>query len=244
MTIADQPAPPPDRAIRRTPRTALAALFLLVPVPTLGTLAAMHWESMRGTPLGQGIYVASKAWILLLPAAWWLLVERGRPSLSPARRGGLLVGAALGAAIGGAILATWAILGPTLVDPATVRDAALANGIGRPALFIAFAIYLCVMNAVLEEYVWRWFVFEQCRALASPKAAIAASALFFTAHHVVALRAQFGWPATLLASAGVFMGGAIWSWCYGRYRSIWPGAVSHLIVDVTILWIAWRLIFG
>ena len=74
-------------------------------------------------------------------------------------------------------------------------------------------------------------------------AAVVLSALLFTVHHVIALRAQFGWNVTLLASAGICVGGAAWSWCYLKYRSIWPGYVSHLVVDATVFVIGWKLIF-
>ena len=74
--------------------------------------------------------------------------------------------------------------------------------------------------------------------------AVLASAACFTVHHVTALQAQFDWKVTLLASLGVFIGGAIWSWMYGRYRSVWPGYLSHAIVDVAIYVIGWGIIFG
>jgi membrane protease YdiL (CAAX protease family) len=73
---------------------------------------------------------------------------------------------------------------------------------------------------------------------------VVGAALAFTAHHVVALAGQFNWDITLLASLGVFIGGTAWSWLYLRYRSIWPGYVSHAIVDVAIFVIGYGLIFG
>jgi membrane protease YdiL (CAAX protease family) len=42
----------------------------------------------------------------------------------------------------------------------------------------------------------------------------------------------------------VFTGGAIWSWLYVRYRSIWPGYLSHAIVDVAVFAVGWWIIFG
>ena len=72
----------------------------------------------------------------------------------------------------------------------------------------------------------------------------AASAIGFTAHHVIALAAQFNWIVTVFASMGVFIGGATWSWLYKRYRSVWPGYVSHAIADIPIFVIGWQLIFG
>ena len=70
------------------------------------------------------------------------------------------------------------------------------------------------------------------------------SALFFTVHHVIALRVQFDWTLTVLATVGIFIGGGAWSWLYLKYRSIWPSYVSHAIVDVAIFVIGCKLIFG
>lgn len=223
-----------------TPRSsALAALALLVPVPTIGVLAAM-WV-FPGI-VGQAVYALSKAWIILLPAVWFLKVDRGRPGwVAPDAslvRAGLWIGLAISVAIGGA----WWLWG-SWIDADRLRATAQRVGIGTPARYAGLAVYLCTVNALAEEYVWRWFVYGKCRALVSGPAAVWLSALLFTVHHVFALAAQMPWSVVLLGSLGVFAGGAVWSWCYGRYGSIWPGYVSHVVADVTIFWIGWTVLF-
>ncbi len=47
----------------------------------------------------------------------------------------------------------------------------------------------------------------------------------------------------ILGSTGCFLGGVIWSGLYLRYRSIWPGYLSHVLADVAIYIIGWHLIF-
>jgi len=231
-------------------RRAIIALTLLVPAPTIGTLCGMLIPGLAGTPLGQGIYLASKVWIVLVPIVWWILFERSRPRLArpPAdRRRGLLVGAGLGLLISAIIVGAYVAFGHQLIDPDGVRAAAERSGLAHPVRFIALAIYISSVNAIIEEFVWRWFVFRRCEELLSRGHGIVAvllSALLFTVHHVFALAAQFGWEVTLLGSLGVFIGGAVWSWCYLRFRSIWPGYVSHAIVDVAIFAVGWAIIFG
>ena len=236
--------PPVDNASAR--RFAFWALLLLVPVPTVGTWFGLFWEATRGTTLGQTVYAFSKIWILLLPVVWLLAVERKRPGWSPPRRGGFGVGVLTGVVISAGIFAAWGLFGRHLVDPALMRETARDSGLLDPRVYLLFAVYICTINAVLEEYVWRWFVFEKTTALLGRAgvAAVGLSAGFFTIHHVFALRAQFDWLPALLASAGVFIGGCVWSGLYLRYRSIWPGFVSHVIVDVAIFALGWRLLFG
>jgi membrane protease YdiL (CAAX protease family) len=234
-----------------TRQRALLALALLVPAPTIGVVCAMLLPATAGTPLGQAIYFASKAWILLVPLLWLLFVERGRWSLSPPQRGGFGIAALLGVVISLVIFGAFRLL-EDMIDAKIVREAATTSGIDTRAVYLGLAVYIFTINAVLEEYVWRWFVFRQCEKLMSGgriaartvgRTAVLLSALLFTAHHVCALAAQFDITITMLGSFGVFIGGAVWSWCYLRYRSIWPGYVSHAIVDVTIFAIGWKLIF-
>ena len=228
----------------REKKLALLALLLLVPAPSVGVMLAMVIDSTQGTMIGKGAYFLSKAWILALPVLWLLWVEKKRLGISRPERGGLLMGAGLGLGISAIIFAAYLLIGDRIIDPQTLKDAAIANGIGRPILYIPFVAYLTIVNSLLEEYVWRWFVFRQCERLVGGGGAVICSAAFFTIHHVFALKAQAGWPITLLGSTGVFIGGAVWSWCYLKYKSIWPGYISHIIVDAAIFVIGWLLIFG
>jgi len=218
------------------------ALGLLVPAPSLGAAAAMYWWPESG--FGQGLFIGGKIWLVTLPLAWRLWIDRERPSWSPSRRGGFGVASLLGAAIAITILLTfWVVDSWGWIDRATVGSSAAKTGLDRFGLYIFGAIYWITLNSLVEEYVWRWFVFEKFEVVWGAPAAVVGSALAFTAHHVVALSAQFNLRVTILGSLGVFMGGAVWSWLYLRYRSVWPCYVSHAIVDIPIFVIGYLLIF-
>jgi membrane protease YdiL (CAAX protease family) len=197
-----------------------------------------------GTRLGAGLFFGSKLWVLALPAVWVLAVEKGRPSLSPVRHGGLGMGFALGVGLSAIIVAAYAGLGGLLIDRALTADRLRGIGLGRVPVYLAGAAYWILVNSVLEEYVWRWFVVQQFERLAGPRLAILLSAVGFTVHHVFAMRVYFGPLLVAVAAAGIFVGGAAWSWCYVRYRSIWPGYLSHALVDLAVFAIGYRLLFG
>ena len=226
-------------------RRAALALALLVPAPSLGSLAAFVWPQGAS---GQSVYLACKAWIALLPLAWLLRVERGRPSLSPLaprrRRAGLLAGLALGLAMAAVILGVWFGGGSELVDVGRLRAAEEAAGLTSAPRYLAFSLYIVLVNSLLEEYVWRWFCFRQCELLVGRALGVLLSAACFTAHHVIVFCVQMDPPAAALASLGVFLAGCAWSICYGRFRSIWPGYLSHALADVAGLWIGWRILFA
>jgi membrane protease YdiL (CAAX protease family) len=220
---------------------ALLALALLVPMPSIGTAMWLCW--WPGTWWAKGGYALCKLWVLVFPALWLVVIERQPLSWSPVRHGGIGVGALLGIAIGIIIIGAYAALGRHFIDAMRFRETAKARGFGTPGSFLILAVYLVCINSLAEEYIWRWFVFRRTEII-WPAAATVLAALLFTVHHVIALAAQFGAALTTIASAGVFVGGWIWSWCYERYRSIWPGYVSHAIVDFAILFLGWKLLFG
>jgi len=224
----------------RDRQRALCALALLAPVPSLGVVAAMV---VAPGPLGHGLFLTAKLWLLVFPTLWHLLVEKGRPSWSPPRRGGLLTGLLSGIAVAAVIAAAALAAGVHTLDASDLRAAVAAMGLGTPAAYLAGAAAWTLANSLVEEYVWRWFVLTQCERLAGAPAAVVLSAGFFTAHHVLALSRYLPPGLTLLASAGVFVGGVVWAGLYLRYRSIWPGWISHVLADVAVFALGWRLLF-
>jgi membrane protease YdiL (CAAX protease family) len=223
-------------------RRALVALLLLLPVPSLGTAASMWW--WPGTPWGVGLFMASKIWIVALPVFWLLRVEKAPLSWSAPRAGGFGIAVGLGLVSALAIFAMYGVaIQREWIIPADVAARAAQTGLDHPAVYFAGALYWITLNSMMEEYVWRWFCFRQCEVLLGGAGGVLASALGFTLHHIIALAGQFPAVVTVLGSVGVFCGGAMWSWLYLRYRSVWPCYVSHAIVDLPIFILGYHLIF-
>jgi membrane protease YdiL (CAAX protease family) len=224
------------------PWTSGLALALLLPVPSLGTWVGL--VLLPGQQTGRAIFFLAKVWLVALPILWRLAIERRALSWSPPRHGGFVPGLLLGLGMSAAILVAYAGLGPSLLDPEAFRRMGAVSGLNRWPIYLAGSLYWVSVNSVLEEMVWRWFVVERCEAVGWGRWSVLASAVGFTAHHVVALRVYCAWPATLVCAFGIFVGGAIWSALYRRTRSVWPGYLSHAIVDVAIFVLGWQLISG
>ena len=193
--------------------------------------------------LGKLVFLASKFWILLIPIFWLVVIEKQKLSWSKPSHGGFKVATGLGILISIVIFIMYSTAGKILIEPQVIKEMAVRIGLSNPYIYLAGATYWILVNSVLEEYVWRWFVVRQCRAFMPPWTAIVISAICFTLHHIIAMQVYFGWLLVAIASLGIFIGGALWSWCYLRYNSIWPGYVSHAIVDITVFAIGYRLIF-
>jgi membrane protease YdiL (CAAX protease family) len=220
---------------------AFAALLLLAPVPSIGVVAAMV---VAPGPIGHAVFVAAKVWLLVFPAVWYLKIEKGPLSWSPPHRGGLGAGALSGLGIAAAIvLGAW-LAGIRTIDTGPLRAAVEEMGLGTPGAYLAAAAGWTLANSLVEEYVYRWFVLRQCKQLFSTTPAILMSAAVFTLHHVIAVSRYLNPVDTVVASTGVFIGGVIWAGLCSRYRSIWPGWISHVLADVAVFGAGWRVLFG
>lgn len=220
----------------------IVALLCVVPATSFGVLCGAIL--FPGTKLGAALFFASKVWILIAPALWHFGVERqDTTSLRPARAGlgmGLLTGLVIFAGIFGA----YAALGAAMLDPELFRAKMQEIGMSNRTVFIGLAVYWIFVNSLLEEYVWRWFVTQQWQKLLRPWPAVVLSALCFTLHHVLITQVYLSWSAVLIVNVGVFTGGVTWSWLFARYRSIWPGFISHILADAVIFAIGYRILIG
>lgn len=225
---------------------ALLPLGLLVPVPSLAVVLA-HW--VVPGPVGQAAFAVAKLWLVALPAGWWLGVEKGRWSWSPVRRGGLGAGLLVGVAMAAVIVGAYLAFGQSWLDPVQVRAMAGRAGIGTPVRYLAGAAYWVLLNSLIEEFVWRWFVFRQWEMVLGQVRggrglAVLASAVCFTVHHTLALAAQAGPTLVVAGSLAVVAAATAWSWLYLRFRSVWIPWLAHVLADLPIFAIGWLLTFS
>jgi len=223
-------------------KKAALSLALLVPAPSIGAWAGL--VLFPDSPMGKAIFGLTKIWLLCLPLVWNLWVNKERISLSSPKKGGFGMGVLSGLVMNVFILSAYWLLGEDWIYSGLLVEKMDAVGLASPSLYIRGAAYWILVNSVLEEYVWRWFVLKQSTVLFRPMTAVLCSALFFTLHHIVAMQVYLGIEAVALCSAGVFVGGAIWCLMYMIYRSIWPGYLSHAIVDLCVFGIGAYIIFG
>ena len=221
-------------------------MALVVPVPTISVIAMLF--EFPGTT-GKIIAAACKLWLVLLPLVWLVKIEKQRPRVAKPPRNGMVAGVISGAIILGAMLGTYLLLRHA-IDLESLREKAAATGFAQLGAYIGIFVYIVAVNSLLEEYVWRWFICRQLETVIGTgsrwarSAAVAGAAAMFTIHHVFALAAWVDWRFNALACLGVFVGAAVWSWLYLRYRSIWPAYVSHVFADVAVFIMGYQLIFA
>ena len=220
--------------------TALSALALLVPAASIGSLAALSVTGSWGQPLS----ALCQVWLLVFPIAWSVLVDRQKLHLSLPKRRELLAGAIWGIFMFAVILGIYSLFGQHWIDPVVAQQKAQQLGINSHNIYLIIEAYFVLINSIIEEFTWRWFVCNKCQILIPGKPAIFLSSLLFTLHHILVIAAYSDWRAVILGSFAVLGSGIIWSQCYLTYRSLWPSYISHAIADLALAIIAWQILFN
>ena len=119
------------------------------------------------------------------------------------------------------------------------------TGLNTRARYGLLAVFYTIVHSLLEEYYWRWFVFDRLRRGTPLGFAIVISALGFMAHHVVLLAVYFPgrfWTLAVPLSLGVALGGGVWAWIYHRAGSLYAAWISHGLVDAAIFVIGYAMV--
>ncbi|MAS62978.1 MAG: hypothetical protein CMA34_04845 [Euryarchaeota archaeon] len=217
------------------------SLLLIIPIPTLSILYSM--EISQGWS-GNLMFVLSKTLLIIIPLYWYFKLENREFSWSPVKnKNDLLVGFVFGIAMSAAIAIAWFLFGDK-IDQESLRELLEGSGLTNPIIYLSLTLYWICINSLLEEFVFRWFIFEKFETALGSNYALFLSAGAFTLHHTIAMMYMFPLSLNILASIGVFIGGLLWSWLYLRYRSIWVVFLSHAIVDVVMFSIGGIILLG
>jgi uncharacterized protein len=222
-------------------KKARSALILLVPAASISVVIALY---IAPGFWGQTLSNLCQVWLLFFPIAWSVLVDRSKLRFSRPKSRELLAGAIWGILMFALIIGVYKLFGQHSIDPVVAKEKAQQLGIKNPTIFLIVEAYFVLVNSLIEEFTWRWFVCNKCQILIPGTAAIFLSSLFFTLHHIFVLAAYTtGW-VVFLGSFAVFVAGVIWSHCYLTYRSLWSSYISHAIADLALAIIGWQILFN
>lgn len=220
---------------------AVIALMASVPFASIG--AAVFLSNLP-SHIGQLILSLCQLWLLSVPV-FWLWHTGERINVVWPRRFDWLSGGGVGLLMFCTVLAAYTFFLRRWIEVDNIRDVVERVGSLDQASFFLGGFYLTIVNALVEEYFWRWFVFSRCEEIVSSRAAVFLSASFFTVHHTIGLAAfETGWETVLVGSLCVFMAGAVWSEIYRRYRSVWSNYLSHALAVIALQIVAWQVFFG
>jgi membrane protease YdiL (CAAX protease family) len=199
-----------------------------------------------GTTFGNSFYGGIKFFLLIWPilATGWILRESfRRKAPGPGdRRRSIIIGAAFGIATLMFGLTEFTSLGEIVAGGAeNIREK--TEGLGVMDHYVLFALGISIAHAALEEFYWRWFVFGNLRRLVPRFWAYLLAGAGFASHHIVVLSEFFPSEFAWFLGACVGIGGVAWSWIYQRTNTLIGPWISHILIDLGIFWIGYRLLF-
>lgn len=222
--------------------TAILGLVLVGSAPTISVVSGFVFQVGI---LAAFIFVLTKIWVFGLPGLWHLQIEKNQFSWSPANRGGWGMSLLLGSGMMVVVWGAYVLLGEQMLQPEALKAILDPVGLTVPWKFATAIVFWVFINSVLEEYVFRWFITSKIEQIIGGKwRSIFLASGVFTLHHSIALAFFLEPLGVCIASLGVFIGGAIFSWLYLEYRSIWVAWVAHACADVAIFTVAWNLVIG
>lgn len=174
-----------------------------------------------------GYVVKSCIKLLLFPGLVFGLGFR-----EPFRREGLQLGLALGGIIFSVILAAY-FLFRRFIDLGAIADGLLGKeGVSREN-FLWVALYISVVNSLLEELLFRGLGYLTLRQSAPEPFAMVFSAAAFAAYHIAILDGWFSWWIGGLCMLGLFLGGLIFNFL-DRRGGLLPSWLAHAGANLAI----------
>jgi uncharacterized protein len=218
-------------------------LVAVVPATSIGALAS---TVIAPGIIGQTIAICCGIWMVVFPIYWCQVIERQPIDFNLTNSGsGLGVGILLGVGMFGLILGSYEAIGKYWLDLADIRARVDRLQMNVPLMVFGFGTFQTLVNSFIEEYIWRWFVFQKCELIVGNRVAVWLSALFFTLHHIILLIAYCNDLKLLVTgSIAVFLAGVIWARCFAIYRSLLPVYLSHLAADLALQIISWQVLLG
>lgn len=138
----------------------------------------------------------------------------------------------------------WPLLEPSFIAMDVVSDQFKQVNLLTHTDFWILAIYMTIVNPVLEEYFWRGYLYEQLKSVMPTILAVLVSSFFFGLWHYVIIQHFFApaWhiPLTML----VMLGGVIFAWLYER-NGIFDAILAHgLAADLPVMLVVYHVMSG
>jgi uncharacterized protein len=219
---------------------AVLALILIVPATSIGSIMSLL---IAPGIIGQLVAVSCGIWMVCLPVVWCKFIDRDRPQFNLDKTDSLAIGVWLGIAMFAIILTSYWGGGNSLLDITDIRARAQQTRVNIPLMVFGFGTFQTLINSLVEEYVWRWFVYQKCEVLVKKSLAVYLSALFFTLHHIILIAAHVDdWRLVTALAIAVFIAGVCWAKCFQIYRSLLPIYISHMIADLALQIVSWDIL--
>lgn len=217
---------------------------IVIPALFFQTIGAfLYFNTFFEPHINQGIYTAIKLLLLVWPIFYFWKLHTPTTT-QPNYKKTLTLG--LGSGIFGIITFYIAFLflkeQLIIFAPLITQKASELNILNY---YILFAIFLSFAHSFLEEYFWRMFIFNGLQKITSLRASYIIHGLAFAAHHFIVIYfISHYWSLAFIGSLTIAGAGIFWAWLYNKTNTIIGSWISHICIDLILMYIGYILIFG
>lgn len=172
---------------------------------------------------------------LVLPIAYTMYDKniRLRDNFKIKSRRSFFFSLALGIGVYGVILLTYFLLKESIDFSNIIRILDENVGVTKDN-FVYVALYIAIVNSLLEEFFFRGFIFLNLKRLGNRKFAYLLSAFVFTIYHVAIMGSWFSPLLFTLALAGLFIGACLFNYLNEKSGNIYNSWIVHMMANLAI----------
>ena len=100
--------------------------------------------------------------------------------------------------------------------------------------FIGVALYISLINSLLEEFFFRGFMFLNLRKISGRKFAYLVSAFVFCVYHVAIMGGWFNPIIFIVAMIGLFVGALMFNYLNEKDENIYNSWMVHMMANLSI----------
>ncbi|MBN2545936.1 MAG: CPBP family intramembrane metalloprotease [Spirochaetes bacterium] len=208
-------------------------------------LTYLYFVVFSGYFLGKAMFVLKSLYLIFWPYLWIKITKIGLGNKEERKIGkSVLYGClfALFIALLGIVLYKFLYF---VFEPFknNVMNKMKSFDLNNPFLFVLFGVYIFLLNSLIEEYYWRYFIFKGLMLKLNTVISALISSIAFTLHHTMILSNYFPLHLNAFLSFLTFFAGFVWCLIFYRTNSIIGPWVSHIIVDIVIVVFGYKLLF-
>lgn len=100
--------------------------------------------------------------------------------------------------------------------------------------FLWIALYISLINSLLEEFFFRGFIFLNLKRASGRKFAYVVSAFAFSIYHIAIMGSWFNPIIFIVAMIGLFTGGIIFNYLNEKSENIYNSWIAHMMANFAI----------
>lgn len=100
--------------------------------------------------------------------------------------------------------------------------------------FLWIALYISIINSLLEEFFFRGFIFLNLKKISGRKFSYIVSAFIFSIYHVAIMGSWFSPIIFILAMLGLFIGALIFNYLNEKEDNIYNSWIVHMMANLSI----------